>query len=39
MNKFPLQAVTTEDPEPTTPLNPFDPENLRLSQSFTETVE
>ena len=38
MNKVPLQAVTTENPEPTTPLDPFDPANLRLSQSFTETV-
>ena len=41
MDKIPLQAVppTTEVPQPTTtPFDPFDPANLRLSQSFTETV-
>jgi hypothetical protein len=41
MSKFPLQAVP--DPEApgstsATQLDPFDPANLRLSQSFTETV-
>ena len=44
MNKPSLQAVPepdggTQDAAVTTPqLDPFDPANLRLSQSFTETV-
>jgi hypothetical protein len=40
MNKLPLQAVhpSAETPEPASQPDPFDPANLRLSQSFTETV-
>ena len=41
MSKIPLQAVPgSEAPgtTSTTQLDPFDPANLRLSQSFTETV-
>jgi hypothetical protein len=36
MSKPTLQAVNSGSPE--TPLDPFAPENLRLSQAFTETV-
>jgi hypothetical protein len=39
MNKTTLQAVNQEAANATTiPLDPFHPENLRLSQSFTETA-
>ena len=41
MTKFPLQAIPGPEAPgttSTTQLDPFDPANLRLSQSFTETV-
>ena len=41
MTKFPLQAIPGPEAPGTTSitqLDPFDPANLRLSQSFTETV-
>jgi hypothetical protein len=38
MNKPTLQAVDQESPNNTPAPNPFDPANLRLDQSYTETV-
>lgn len=38
MNKPTLQAVNPEAADTNPSLDPFAPENLRLSQSFTETV-
>ena len=41
MTKFPLQEIPGPEAPgttSTTQLDPFDPANLRLSQSFTETV-
>jgi hypothetical protein len=38
MNNRTLQAVDLESPSDTPAPNPFDPANLRLNQSYTETV-
>ena len=38
MNNRTLQAVDLESPSDTPAPNPFDPANLRLDQSYTETV-
>jgi hypothetical protein len=39
MNKPVLHTIDPQQIANTVPADPFSPENLRLNQSFTETVE